>query len=146
VGGQQLTQPLTLRMDPRVTTPQADLARVASLSREMYDDAVAADAAYEAARALVARLGGAGDAALRGEVEALAPAPRTGGGGFFGGTPAGPPTLNGTSQALISAAMAMQEADVAPTARQVEACAAARSQFEDVMAQWRALEARASGD
>jgi hypothetical protein len=98
------------------------------------------------ARVLVARLGGAGDAALRGEIEALAPAPRAGGGGRFGGAPAGPPTLNGTSQAPISAALAMQEADVAPTQRQVEACATARTGFEGVMAPWRALQARAPGD
>ena len=47
VGGQEFTQPLSLRLDPRVKTPAADLARVASLSREMWDGAMAANAAYE---------------------------------------------------------------------------------------------------
>ena len=55
VGGRQFTQPLSLRLDPRVTTPAADLARLASLSREMWDGAMAANAAYEEARELVAR-------------------------------------------------------------------------------------------
>jgi len=45
VNGHTMTQPLTVRLDPRVTTPAAGLAQLASLSREMYDDAVAAHAA-----------------------------------------------------------------------------------------------------
>ncbi len=59
VNGQTYTQPLTLKLDPRVQTPVADLAHVADLSREMYDGAVAAHAAYERAR-------GARDGARRG--------------------------------------------------------------------------------
>jgi photosystem II stability/assembly factor-like uncharacterized protein len=145
VAGRQFTRPLTLRLDPRVQTPAADLERLASLSRDMYDRAVEADAAYREARALVARLDGAGRAGVRAEIEALAPEPQPSAFGRFGGGPSGPPTLNGASQALISAAMAMQEAEVAPTARQIAACDAARAQFEDVMAQWAALSARAAG-
>lgn len=51
VDGHSMTQPLTLRLDPRVTTPARGLAQLASLSREMYDDAVAAHAASLRARA-----------------------------------------------------------------------------------------------
>jgi hypothetical protein len=146
VGGRQFTQPLTLRLDPRVKTSAADLERLATLSREMYDGAVAANAAYEAARAMVGRLAAAGGsgAALRAEVEALAPEPRPGGlGRFFGGgAPAGPPTLNGVGQALMSAAMSMQEAEVAPTARQIAACDEARTQLQEVMRRWNAVRAR----
>jgi photosystem II stability/assembly factor-like uncharacterized protein len=147
VNGKSYTQPLSLRLDPRVKTPAADLAQLATLSREMYDAAVAAHAAWEDARALVARLdsaGGVDAAALKDRVLALAPAPRPRTFGFFrGGAPSGPPTLNGASDALMSAAMAMQEADVAPTERQVAACDRARGQYQDVMAQWRALDASA---
>jgi len=143
VGERQLTQPLSLRLDPRVTTSDADLARLASLSREMWDGAIAADAAYQEARALVAELDAAGTAeaaALKAEVEVLAPAPRTGGGrGFRGGGSAGPPNLQAVSQAMMSAAMGMQGADVAPTLRQVAACDSARIQLQDVMARWSAL-------
>jgi hypothetical protein len=39
----------------------------------------------------------------------------------------------------MSAAMAMQGADVAPTRRQVAACDAAWAQFQEVMRQWIAL-------
>jgi photosystem II stability/assembly factor-like uncharacterized protein len=151
VGGRSWTQPLTLRLDPRVKTPAADLARLASLSREMWEGAKAANAAYEEARAMVAQLDAARTrqaTARKASIEAIAPAPRPAGGrgfgGFGGGAPSGPPTLNGASQALMGAAMAMQEAEVAPTARQVAACEAARAQLQDVMRRWEAL--KASGD
>ena len=58
---------------------------------------------------------------------------------FRGGGPAGPPTLASVSQAMMSAAMSMQGADVAPTARQVAACEAAEAQFLEVTRRWIAL-------
>ena len=146
VAGRPYTEPLTLRLDPRVKTAAADLERAATLSREMYDGAVAANAAFESARAMVAKLDAVGTsaAALKAEVEALAPKPRPAGPGRFfgGGAPSGPPTLNGVSQALMSAAMAMQEAETAPTARQVAACEAARVQLQEVMQRFKALQSR----
>ncbi|MGH9482727.1 MAG: VPS10 domain-containing protein, partial [Terriglobales bacterium] len=77
VDGQTYTQPLALKMDPRVTTPAADLDQLYSLTREMYDTAVSAHAAYAQARAALARTS---DPALTGQIEALAPAPVRGGG------------------------------------------------------------------
>jgi len=146
LNGEQFTQPLTLRLDPRVTTSDEDLALLASLSREMWDGAMAANAAYEEARALVARLDAAGNADAKAEVEALAPAPRPSGSGrFFGfAAPSGPPTLDGVSRTMMSAAMAMQGADVAPTKRQIAACDEARAQFLEVMSRWRTLDASQS--
>ena len=145
VGGKTYTQPLSLVLDPRVTTPAADLARAAELSREMYDGAVAAHTAYEQARALVKALDAAGGqdaAAFKAQVEAVAPAPRPQPAGFFRrAAPSGPPTLNGASDELMGAAMSMQEADVAPTARQVDACKEARTRSDDVMGRWRQLAA-----
>jgi len=146
VNGQSFTQPLSLRLDPRVETPAADLELLATLSREMYDDAIAANAAYEQARARIAELGNdPASAAQREQLEALAPEQRGGGRGgrgfgARGGAAAGPPTLNGVSSALMSAAMSMQDAEVAPTARQIEACDAAREQYDEVMQRWGALQ------
>jgi hypothetical protein len=40
---------------------------------------------------------------------------------------------------MLAAAMAMQGADVAPTAREVAACATARAQSAAVMARWNKL-------
>ena len=149
VGGSTFTRPLSLRLDPRVETPAADLERLATLSREMYDAAVAANAAYEQARALWTRLVSEADTAtagMRRELEALAPASQgggRGGRGFRGAAPSGPPTLNGVSDALMAAAMSMQNAEVAPTARQVAACDAAREQYREIMERWEALRVRA---
>ena len=148
VQGRSVTQPLTVRLDPRVKTPALGLARLAALSREMYDGARAAHAAYLEARALVGaldKLEGSDIAAFRVRVDSLAPAPRPRaafggfGGGFGGGAPAGPPTLESASTAMLAAAMAMQRADVTPTANQVAACARAREQSRAVLQRWTAL-------
>ena len=81
--------------------------------------------------------------ALKAEVETLAPAPRPqGAGGFGAAAPAGPPNLESLRQVLMGAAMAMQDAEVAPTAREVAACDAARAQSVEVVARWEALNAR----
>ncbi|MGE5357635.1 MAG: WD40/YVTN/BNR-like repeat-containing protein, partial [Bacteroidales bacterium] len=56
VDGKSYTQPLTLRLDPRVNTPPVALAQLASLTREMYDGARSVRAVYSQARALVTRL------------------------------------------------------------------------------------------
>jgi hypothetical protein len=45
----------------------------------------------------------------------------------------------------MSAAMAMQKAEVAPTARQVAACEAARAQLQEGMRNWNALRTRVEG-
>ena len=51
----------------------------------------------------------------------------------------------GLGAGLLSAAMSMQAAEVPPTERQIAACAAARSQYDDVMQQWATLKASVSG-
>jgi photosystem II stability/assembly factor-like uncharacterized protein len=155
VDGKAYTQPLALRLDPRVKTPAAGLAQLVALTREMRDGAIAAHAAYAQARALVAELDkSTGDdiAAFKVKVDSLAPPPAAGGrggrGGFAaggggrggrGGGPPPAPTLESVSNGMIAAAMAMQNADVTPTASQVEGVARARTQSADVMRKWNAL-------
>jgi len=112
----------------------------------MWDGAMAARAAFVEARTLSAKLepvtGGAA-AAFKAAVDSLAPAPARGRGGRgFGGrfgAPAGPATLASVGSTLMSAAMAMQGAEVAPTARQVAACTTARAQLAGAMKRWTAL-------
>jgi photosystem II stability/assembly factor-like uncharacterized protein len=143
VNGKAYTQPLSLRLDPRVKTPASVMVQVATLSREMYDAALAANAAYEEAREMATRLeaqSGAEAAALKARVEELAPAPRPQApGGFPGAVPSGPPTLESIRNTLMAAAMAMQDAEVAPTGREIAACDAARTQWAELQARWRAL-------
>jgi len=145
VDGKRLTQPLTLRLDPRVKTPAAGLAQLASVTRETYDAAVAAHVAYEEARAASARLEGT-NSALKAQIDSIAPAEtearRRPGFGPPGGT-APPPTLESVSNALMAAAMAMQGADVTPTAGQVATAAKARAEARDVTQKWVGLKAKA---
>jgi photosystem II stability/assembly factor-like uncharacterized protein len=142
--GKTYTQPLKLVLDPRVKTPASAMAQVATLSREMYDGAVALRAAYVAARTMSDRLTSASDAALKSQIDSIAPAPTRGARPGFGfrQAPSGPPTLESVRAAMMAAAMAMQEADVAPTAREVDAVTKARAQYKDVMARWSALAAK----
>jgi photosystem II stability/assembly factor-like uncharacterized protein len=158
VDGKSYTQPIALRLDPRVTTSPVGLASLASLTREMYDGARAARATYTQARALVTQLEAlSGDDVVKfkAAIEALAPAAAAGGAGGgrgggagggrggggrggAGGAPAAP-TLQSVSTEMFAAAMAMQGAEVAPTAREVAACATARTQSAAVMARWTKL-------
>jgi hypothetical protein len=142
--GKTYTQPLKVVLDPRVKTPASAMAQVASLSREMYDGAVALRAAYVTARAMSSRLTSASDAALKVQIDSIAPPPTRGPRPGFGQrqAPSGPPTLESVRAAMMAAAMSMQDADVAPTARQIDAVAKARAQYKDVMARWNALAAQ----
>jgi photosystem II stability/assembly factor-like uncharacterized protein len=143
VDGKSLIQPLTLRLDPRVRIAPAGLATVNSLTREMYENARAARAAYNDARRLVTvlqKMEGSDIQSFRARVESLAPAPRPRGGfGGFGGGQQQPPSLEGASTGALAAAMALQRAEMAPTANQVAACDRARTQFRELMARWGAL-------
>ena len=141
VGGRHYEQPLTLRLDPRVKTSTIGLAQLATLSRQMYDDAVASRAAYADARELAEHVKGlAGDdiAAFAAQLDSRAPAapdddrPRA----RRGPTTTAPQTLESIADASLAAAMAMQSADVAPTAAQIAACRHAHSQLTEILARW----------
>ena len=144
VNGKAYTQPLALRLDPRVRTSAADLAQLETLSRTMYEGSMAAQKAFTEGRALVAaleKLSGTDIDAFKAQVESLAPVPPRGRAAFFRGrgASAGPPTLYSVSNGMMAAAMAMQSADVAPTTAQVAACTRAQAQSAEVMARWTAL-------
>jgi len=151
-GNSVQTQPLTLKLDPRVTTPALELTSLTTLTSEMYEGARAARASYMQARALVAALDKVtrDDATqFKAAIEALAPAPSAGGGGRGGGGggrgaaagrgPAPAPTLASVQTEMMAAAMSMQAGEFAPTARELEACATARADSAKVMAKWSAL-------
>jgi hypothetical protein len=122
----------------------------------MYDGAKAARSAAEDARALSAKLAameGADLAAIKEQLTVLAPPPPAGGrAGFAGrgagpgggrgagrGAASGPLTLDAVSASMLAAAMAMQGAEMAPTARELAAVAEARRQSAAVMDRWKKL-------
>src|SRR5262249_40135784 len=131
-----------------VKTPAIGLTTLNTLTKEMYTSAKAARDAAAQARTLAAELdkvSGDDVAALKSSVAALAPPSAEGAGGRGGrggGRGRGPnnapvaPTLDSVSAQMLNAAMAMQGADVAPTGREIAACAAARRQGADVMTKW----------
>ncbi len=140
VDGAQYTQPLVLKLDPRVKTSPVALAQLNALSKEMYDGAVTTHKAFVEARALVAKLGamsGADVDAFKASIEAVAPGQvRNVRAIRRRGASAPSLSLETVSNALQAAAMAMQGADVAPTGTQVAACAAARKQAAQVLPEW----------
>jgi hypothetical protein len=150
VGGKTYTRPLTLHLDPRVKTAAIGLTTLNALTREMYTGARKLHDAAEHARALGAALDAAqgpqADAMKKALSEIAPPPPAGGGRGGFGGGRGGRgggattvPTLDGAGTSMLTAAMAMQAADVAPTAREVAACAEARRQSAAVLATWTKL-------
>jgi hypothetical protein len=144
VSGHEYTQPLTVRLDPRVKTSSVAMAQVATLSREMWSSSLAAYDAYRTVRALsvsLATMSGADVAAFKASLDSVAPESPRGRAARFRrrGPPTGTPTLIASSNSLMAAAMAMQSADVAPTAVQVASCTSARGQGALSMARWNSL-------
>ena len=156
--GETHTQPLTLRLDPRVKLPAATATMLTTMTRSMYAAAMDAHAAYESARALSAKLSsatGAEAASLKARIDSIAPAVaagvggrggRGGGGAGFGGgrggaAPAAPANLLTVSSALTGAISAMQAADMEPTAARLAAARQAQADAAALMRRWAALSA-----
>ncbi len=157
VNGQSYTQPISVKMDPRVHTPIAGLTQQFTLSKELYDGALAASAALEQIRALRAQLaqlkdragqGGIADAVSAMDQKALA-LEGAGGGGRFGGGGGGrgggapgPDTLASVSGGLSQLMQLLQGADAAPTTQAVAAVAERRRALADLLHRWDTLKNR----
>ncbi len=152
-GGQTVTQPITIKLDPRVKiTPEVQ--RIFTLTTQMETGAMSAAAAYKEAREMVdklkARPQSAANDALVKQVEELAPvqaAREDGGGrgGRGGGAPAGPPepaNLSNLAGRMVAAALPMQASEMAPTSLQLKACADQEAAYTAVMAKWAAVKAK----
>jgi photosystem II stability/assembly factor-like uncharacterized protein len=153
--GESHTQPLTVRLDPRVKLPVATATMLTTMTRDLYHAAQDANDAYVKARALSAKLAavqGAAAAALKAQVDSLAPAAPAGGGGGrggrgFGGRGGGPapaPTHASIDGTLTSAISAMQTADMLPTTARVTAARKAQADAAALMRRWAALQQRGS--
>jgi photosystem II stability/assembly factor-like uncharacterized protein len=144
VDGTTFTQPLTLRLDPRVRTPAPALGQLATVTRGLWARAHEAHRAHRQARALAGLLEreqGAAAVAFRAQLDSIAPA-----------TPAGvrprgrrrgvsaAASLAAAATSVMAAATAMQWSDVAPTRVQLDAARFADRQAADVLARWRTLQ------
>ena len=152
VEGKQYSQPITVKLDPRVKTSAVALKTLETTTKTLYDEAVAVHEAYLAARGLSAKLAadaGAEETTLRARVDSLAPAPARGGGRGFGGGGGGggrggaggpqQPNLNTAWSGLVAAAMPMQNADALPTAADLAGATRARAQAREATARWTAM-------
>jgi photosystem II stability/assembly factor-like uncharacterized protein len=146
VGGKTYTQPLTVRLDPRVKiTPQA-LALNTNLAVEMYDLARNALMNLGQAQDLSAKLEALEKSQnvnvnpFKAQIDSIAPAQSRGGRRFFGrGGGRLSINLSVASSAALSASLALQSAEMAPTEAQIAACTRARKEVQDAMARWNTL-------
>jgi hypothetical protein len=127
VDGKTYTQPLTLKMDPRVKTTVYGLQLQFRLSKELYDDIAAAQEALAEIRAFRTE-----DPRLA----QLAGVPGGGGRGGRGAAATGPDTLTSVSTALEALMLSLQAADVTPTTQQVAAVAERREALGRLIEKW----------
>jgi hypothetical protein len=161
VDGRSHTHPLTLKMDPRVTTPPLGLSQQFTLSKQLYDGVLAVQQAQDEIKALRERsarllaernVGAAARSperlALQGFATKLAAIEGQAGGGFGGGggrgaAPEGPETLASIVGTLNQLMGLLQGADVTPTTQLASAVAERRAALNKLLARWTALKAEA---
>jgi photosystem II stability/assembly factor-like uncharacterized protein len=148
-GGRTLTEPLTIRMDPRVKTPLAGLEQQFTLSKELYDGAAEITKVSDELRSIRSQLqqlaASAGQGALADDIAALDKKAEALGGSqasmfaLFRRGARGPDTLISLRFGLLGLMDTLQAADIAPTAAQVAAVADRRRALADLMGRWTAL-------
>jgi len=141
VGGNQFTQPLTLKMDPRVTTPPAGVAKMYEVSMRCYEGIAKTRAAQAEIRKLRDQLKALKEKAGQGPTaDAIAALDRkaaaiegAGGGGPRGGGGSG---LARLASELLSVMNLVEGADTAPTTQAVAASDALQKSLADALSSW----------
>jgi len=138
VDGQVQTQPITVKLDPRVkVTPEVQ--QIFTLTAQMEAGAMGAASTYQEARALLekrkARTQSSANDALMKQLEALAPAAAP----AVEPGPAAPADLSNIGSRMVAAAQGLQESEMAPTATQLQACEKQQTAYRELMAKWTAL-------
>jgi photosystem II stability/assembly factor-like uncharacterized protein len=153
VNGKSYTQPLTLRMDPRVKTTPLGLQQQFTLSKQLYDDANSVANAMVQMRALRAQVAQAKNGAQGAAAQAIAAFDQKaagiegggggrggrGGGGGRGAVAPGPETLSSATASLATLIGLLEEADVAPTAQLNAAVADRHAAAAALMSRWQTL-------
>jgi hypothetical protein len=164
VNGKSMTQPIAVKMDPRVKiTPE--IQQIFTLTTQMEDNARNAAAAYKDARAMADKVKArpqstANDALLK-QMEEIAPvgaaapagsAGRGGRGGRGGGgglgaaaEPPAPPNLGNIGAQMVAAVQGMQGSEMPPTAAELAACNQQQAAYSALMARWISLKAKVNG-
>jgi hypothetical protein len=145
--GKSYSQPLTIKMDPRVKTPAAGLAQQVKLSHQLYTRLLTLSPAVEEAGDVRKQLKdlqktAQGDVlaavnALDQKLQALA-----GGAARRPGAGTEPPTLAGTRTKYLALLNIFQEADVAPTTQAAAAVGELDQQLPPLMERWKVIKAQ----
>jgi photosystem II stability/assembly factor-like uncharacterized protein len=146
VDGKTYSQPLTIRMDPRVKTSLAGLEQQFALSMQLYDGAKEVENTTQQLNGiraqLKARAESAGTGALADEIaavdkkaDALAGSPGSMFAFFMRGAQ-GPDTLLSLRFGLLGLMNSLQAADVVPTVPQIAAVNNRRLALADLMRHW----------
>ncbi|MBS1858796.1 MAG: glycoside hydrolase [Acidobacteria bacterium] len=139
-GGKTYTQPLTLKMDPRVKTTPLGLQQQYTLSRQLYDDILKAQKAAAELNGLRAKLQGE---ALKEATAILGSTGgrggRGGGGGGRGAIAAGPETLSSIPNSLAGLMRQLEAADVAPSSQLTAAIVDRHAQLTRLLARASAI-------
>jgi hypothetical protein len=134
VDGKSFSQPLTLKMDPRVRTPPLGLSQQFTLSKRLYDGIIDGQKAMQELRAKKAALGQSGDPALLAKLNAI-----EGQGGGGRGAVEGPDTLNSVIGSMNQLMGLLQGADATPTTQLTQAVTARQAALTKLLARWTAM-------
>src|SRR5262249_7123267 len=146
-GGRSYSQPLTVKMDPRVKISHDGLTQQHTIAMRCYEGLKQVHDALEQVRKLRAQLRDlrerAGQGALADAINALerkAEALEGAGGGFRGGGGAGQggtePSLSRLNGELVGLMGVAEGADVAPTTQATAASDELQKQLNDAMSRW----------
>jgi hypothetical protein len=146
--GKSYSQPLTVKMDPRVKTPPAGLAQQFELSQELYAQlftlAPAVEQANDARRQLKAIRQKLQEGTLAAAVDQIDAKLQTlvGGGGRRPGAGTEAPTLAGMRTRYLALFNVFQEADVAPSTQAAAGVKEVSQQQPPLMARWEAIKSQ----
>jgi photosystem II stability/assembly factor-like uncharacterized protein len=146
--GKSYSQPLTVKMDPRVKTPAAGLAQQFKLSEQLYSRLLILSPAVEEAsdvrkqlKAIRQKLSEGTLAAAIDQIDQKVQA-LVGGGGRRPGPGIEAPTLAGMRTRYLALLNIFQEADVAPTTQATAGVGELEKQLPPLLERWRALKSQ----
>ncbi len=141
VEGKSYTQPLTVKMDPRVKTPVPGITQQSMLSKALYDGVLQAQSTLQQLRSLRAQLNAIPQGAVLDAIQAFdtkAAALEGSAGGQRGGEP-GRDTLSTIGGTLTPLLAMLQASDDAPTTQLAAAVAERRRALESLVSRWNSL-------
>ncbi|HEX5475606.1 MAG TPA: hypothetical protein VFX12_13185 [Vicinamibacterales bacterium] len=142
VGGRSYTQPVVVKMDPRVKTTAAGLQQQFALSKRLYDAVVKIDNLLPQMETARQQAQAAGNTTLARQIAALAGGGGRGRGFGRGGGAAGTPSLSALAGEIGGLYRATQEASVPAPVQTRTAATHALTQVSTLLAQWDRLRAR----